>query len=150
RNGNPPGDFLAAPRCGARTRAGGVCRQPGMRNGRCRLHGGWSTGPRTAEGKARCAAARLVRGTQTTAVRAFRSEAAQAMRDMDRLTDAVHARADGREARERSAQQLIEAAAGSVTAALAMAAATWNFVELVLPGLLSGEVGAGPTDGFDA
>ena len=46
-NGNPPGDFLAAPRCGAATRAGHACAQPAMRNGRCRLHGGKSTGPRT-------------------------------------------------------------------------------------------------------
>ena len=28
--------------CGARTRAGGRCRQPAMKNGRCRLHGGKS------------------------------------------------------------------------------------------------------------
>jgi len=28
--------------CGARTRSGGVCRQPAMKNGRCRLHGGKS------------------------------------------------------------------------------------------------------------
>ena len=47
-NGNPPGDFLAAPRCGAATRAGHECTQPAMRNGRCRFHGGKSTGPRTA------------------------------------------------------------------------------------------------------
>lgn len=30
--------------CGARTRAGGNCRQPAMKNGRCRLHGGKSKG----------------------------------------------------------------------------------------------------------
>ncbi|MGH6962647.1 MAG: HGGxSTG domain-containing protein, partial [Dongiaceae bacterium] len=47
KNGNSPGDFLSAPRCGARTRCGGECRQPAMPNGRCRLHGGLSTGPRT-------------------------------------------------------------------------------------------------------
>jgi len=29
-------------KCGARTRAGGSCRQPAMKNGRCRLHGGKS------------------------------------------------------------------------------------------------------------
>jgi hypothetical protein len=40
RNGARPGDFLAAPRCGARTRAVACCRQPAMANGRCRLHGG--------------------------------------------------------------------------------------------------------------
>jgi len=28
--------------CGAKTRAGGICRQPAMKNGRCRLHGGKS------------------------------------------------------------------------------------------------------------
>lgn len=28
--------------CGAKTRAGGNCRQPAMKNGRCRLHGGKS------------------------------------------------------------------------------------------------------------
>ena len=50
RNGNPPGDFSKAPRCGARTRRGTSCRCPAMANGRCRLHGGLSTGPKTAEG----------------------------------------------------------------------------------------------------
>jgi len=28
--------------CGAKTRSGGTCRQPAMKNGRCRLHGGKS------------------------------------------------------------------------------------------------------------
>ena len=28
--------------CGAKTRQGGSCRQPAMKNGRCRLHGGKS------------------------------------------------------------------------------------------------------------
>ena len=53
KNENPPGDFLAAPRCGAKTRKGQSCRQPAMKNGRCRLHGGKSTGPKTREGKER-------------------------------------------------------------------------------------------------
>ena len=39
--------------CGARTRVGGRCRRRSMRNGRCRLHGGCSTGPKTAAGRAR-------------------------------------------------------------------------------------------------
>ena len=72
RNGARPGDFLAAPRCGAHTRAGGCCRQPAMKNGRCRMHGGLSTGPRTAEGRARCAAARRTHGfysAETTTLR---------------------------------------------------------------------------------
>src|SRR5579864_4879770 len=50
KNGNPPGDPNKARRCGAKTRRGTPCQCPAMRNGRCRLHGGLSTGPKTAEG----------------------------------------------------------------------------------------------------
>jgi hypothetical protein len=62
RHGNPSGDYLAAPRCGARTRAGCACCQPAMANGRCRFHGGKSTGPRTEAGLARSRAARRTHG----------------------------------------------------------------------------------------
>jgi hypothetical protein len=49
------------PRCGARCRNGGRCKAPvvwdqdynSQRNGRCRIHGGLSTGPRTPEGRRR-------------------------------------------------------------------------------------------------
>ena len=38
--------------CGAKTRAGTPCKQRRLyRNGRCKLHGGKSTGPVTEEGK---------------------------------------------------------------------------------------------------
>ena len=50
RNANPSGDFSKAARCGAKTRRGTLCQCPAMPNGRCRLHGGLSTGPKTAEG----------------------------------------------------------------------------------------------------
>lgn len=50
RNGNVPGDLSNARPCGARTRSGKECRAPAMSNGRCRMHGGASTGPRTPEG----------------------------------------------------------------------------------------------------
>ena len=50
KNNNLPGDPNTAPRCGARTRKGTPCRGPAMPNGRCRMHGGKSTGPRTPEG----------------------------------------------------------------------------------------------------
>ena len=44
--------------CGARTRAGHPCRARGLgRGGRCRNHGGASTGPRTEAGRQRIAAA---------------------------------------------------------------------------------------------
>jgi len=50
KNGNPPGDFTKAARCGAKNRRGMPCRCPAMANRRCRLHGGLSTGPKTPEG----------------------------------------------------------------------------------------------------
>jgi len=67
RNGNPRGNPNLAPRCGAKTRAprSGPCRAPAMKNGRCRLHGGKSTGPRTEEGLARMRAAHTTHGYYT-------------------------------------------------------------------------------------
>jgi len=50
KNDNPPGDLSTVPQCGARNKRGTPCRCPAMKNGRCRLHGGRSTGPRTAAG----------------------------------------------------------------------------------------------------
>ena len=50
KSGNIPGDVSKAARCGAKTRRGTPCQCPGMPNGRCRLHGGLSTGPKTADG----------------------------------------------------------------------------------------------------
>ena len=50
-------------RCGAKTRRGTACQRPGnKRNGRCRLHGGASTGARTEDGRARISAANLRHG----------------------------------------------------------------------------------------
>lgn len=54
KNGNPPGDPSKAPRCGAYARTTGKpCNSPAMNNGRCRMHGGASTGPKTNRGKKR-------------------------------------------------------------------------------------------------
>jgi hypothetical protein len=50
RNDNPSGDFSKAARCGAKNRRGTSCQCPAMPNGRCRLHGGLSTGAKTSEG----------------------------------------------------------------------------------------------------
>jgi hypothetical protein len=78
RNGNPRGDPGLAPRCGAKMRAprSGPCRQPAMANGRCRLHGGLSTGPRTAEGLERLRAARTKHGFYSADRKARRDRAA--------------------------------------------------------------------------
>ncbi len=50
--------------CGARTRKGTACQAKALANGRCRNHGGLSTGPRTPEGRARSLAA-LRRGNKS-------------------------------------------------------------------------------------
>ena len=91
KNGNRPGDFLAAKRCGARARCGGACRQPAMANGRCRLHGGLSTGPRTPAGLARSRRARLTHGARSAPMRALLREA----RLHARRTRALRARLTG-------------------------------------------------------
>lgn len=62
KNGAPGGDPSTAPRCGSRTRSGMACRAPAMANGRCRMHGGASTGPRTQDGLRRLRAARTTHG----------------------------------------------------------------------------------------
>jgi hypothetical protein len=72
RNNNPRGNPNAAPRCGARTRTGNPCRSPAMPNGRCRMHGGRSTGPRTIEGLNRLRAANTTHGAYSAARSATR------------------------------------------------------------------------------
>ena len=74
-------------RCGAKTRRGTACRRPASkRNGRCRLHGGRSTGPKSAEGRAKIAAANTTTGQHTKAMIARRREDAKIAKGLrDRL-----------------------------------------------------------------
>ena len=74
-------------RCGAKTRRGTACRRPASkRNGRCRLHGGASTGPRTEQGRAKIAAANTTTGQHTKAMIARRREDAKIAKGLrDRL-----------------------------------------------------------------
>lgn len=44
-------------RCEAKTRTGGACQAPATQNGRCKLHGGRSTGPKSEAGRQRIAEA---------------------------------------------------------------------------------------------
>jgi hypothetical protein len=92
KNGNPPGDYMTSPRCGAKTRLGGCCAQPAMRNGRCRFHGGKSTGARTAAGRARCAQARRTHGFYRAETVALRREARAHLRRVRCLLGDMRAR----------------------------------------------------------
>jgi len=87
KNNNPPGDPSAAPRCGAKTRRGEKCQAPAMANGRCRMHGGASTGPRTAEGLARSQRARWKHGLYSAAAKAERRVLRQLLQDARSLCD---------------------------------------------------------------
>jgi hypothetical protein len=89
RHGNPSGDFRASPRCGARTRSGGCCRQPAMANGCCRMHGGLSTGPRTTEGLRRSRHSRYVHGFRSQPVLDLRRRCVRIARDLTGLTAAA-------------------------------------------------------------
>ena len=69
------GGRIRCPRCQAKAkRTGQQCRRPATKAKKvCKLHGGLSTGPRTQDGRDRCAKARLVHGRETTAIREERS-----------------------------------------------------------------------------
>lgn len=81
----------AAARCGAKTRSGCPCQGAAMPNGRCRMHGGSSTGARTAEGKARARLAPVTHGRRTAESIAMKRQIRAAfvqLRDMVRATNA--------------------------------------------------------------
>jgi hypothetical protein len=90
RNGNPRGDPSKAPRCGAKTRRGTACQCPAMRKRRrCRLHGGKSTGPRTAEGLARSRRARWKHGAYSREVRDLVAENRRRWQELRSLLGAL-------------------------------------------------------------
>jgi hypothetical protein len=74
-----------ARRCGARTRAGQPCQGSAMGNGRCRMHGGLSTGPTSPEGLARIVAARTVHGGYGAEMRHLRELVRELREDARRL-----------------------------------------------------------------
>ena len=70
-------------RCGAGTKAVTSCQRPAVKKtGRCARHGGKSTGPRTAEGRARIAAAQTKHGRLTKEKRAEARQRAQVGREI--------------------------------------------------------------------
>lgn len=78
-------------RCVARSvRSGLQCAKPAMKSSRtqkCTHHGGWATGPKTAEGRQRIAKANTIHGESTKAARHEHSEASA---KLSQLEDAMH------------------------------------------------------------
>jgi hypothetical protein len=56
---------------------------------KCRIHGGKSTGPRTAEGKARCVEAKTIHGWETRQGRIERGLAMQRLRELEEIGHAL-------------------------------------------------------------
>jgi hypothetical protein len=78
-------------RCTANSSRTGVqCGRPALKSSstqKCQYHGAKSTGPKTAEGKARIAAAHTVHGQETHAARAERSAGSARL---NRIEDAMY------------------------------------------------------------
>lgn len=85
------GNRIQCLRCTASSNRTGVqCGRPALKSSKtqkCQYHGGRSTGPKTAEGKARIAAAYTVHGQETNAARAERSSASARL---SRIEDAMY------------------------------------------------------------
>ena len=78
-------------RCTANSSRSGIqCGRPAFKSSKtqkCQYHGGRSTGPKTAEGKARIAAAHTVHGQETRAARTARSTGSARL---NRIEDAMY------------------------------------------------------------
>ena len=72
-------------RCGAKTKAGGMCQRPAVkRTGKCTRHGGKSSGPRTQAGRDKIAALHTTHGHTTKAERAKAKHRAEFARQVRR------------------------------------------------------------------
>src|ERR1044072_2278422 len=94
KNGNRQGDWHNAPRCGAKTRRAPPCRSAAMKNGRCRMHGGKSTGAKTPEGIERIRASRTKHGRYSAAAIARRREARKAIPELRELLKSAETKED--------------------------------------------------------
>jgi hypothetical protein len=74
-------------RCQARSkRTKQQCKAPALKGKtKCRFHGGASTGPKTEEGRKRCAEAKTVHGNETRALRNERRLAASRLLELETL-----------------------------------------------------------------
>jgi hypothetical protein len=68
----------------------------------CRTHGGLSTGPRTEEGRKRCAAAKTVHGRETKAKRAEYRAKMKELRELEEQARTMGMIVEERPARRKS------------------------------------------------
>ena len=81
------GGATAVARCRARSKRSGLqCCKAAMKGKNvCRTHGGASTGPRTLEGRQKCAEAKTVHGWETRAIRRERAKKLAELRELEKV-----------------------------------------------------------------
>lgn len=79
-----------APRCQSKSKRTRLqCGRTAIKGkSKCRFHGGLSTGPKTPQGRARCAQVKTMHGNETRAIRARRSTLARELRVLAELGEA--------------------------------------------------------------
>jgi len=84
------GGRITCLQCNAKSKRTGIqCRAPAAKGKtKCRFHGGRSTGPKTEQGRQRCAEAKTIHGNET---RKARTERAEGMRRLRALEDLGYA-----------------------------------------------------------
>ena len=85
------GGRITCPQCTATSkRSQKQCQSPAMFGKRvCRIHGGKSTGPKTAEGRARIAAAHTVHGFETRQLRRELSTGLAELADLEAIARSI-------------------------------------------------------------
>jgi hypothetical protein len=82
-------DLNTLPVCGAKTRSGGLCKHKGnLRNGRCKRHGGASTGPISQTfGESHHRYVHGLRTREVIIMRKLASEMAKSFKSITRVND---------------------------------------------------------------
>lgn len=81
------GGRIACLQCNAKSKRTGIqCRAPAAKGKtKCRFHGGASTGPKTEQGRQRCAEAKTIHGRETRKARTERAMGMRQLRELEGL-----------------------------------------------------------------
>ena len=81
------GGRISCLQCNAKSKRTGIqCRAPAAHGQtKCRFHGGASTGPKTEQGRQRCAEAKTIHGNETRKARTVRAEGMRRLRALEDL-----------------------------------------------------------------
>lgn len=86
------GGRIICVQCNAKSKRTGIqCRAPAAKGKtKCRFHGGASTGPRSTQGRQRCAEAKTIHGNETRKARTVRAEGMRRLRQLEALGFAMN------------------------------------------------------------